>query len=560
MTLVLVTFLGFILAYHTYGKFLGKKLFGLSKEAKVPSQELEDGHDYVPTKKEVLFGHHFTSIAGLGPILGPAIGIIWGWVPALLWIFLGSIFMGAVHDFGALVVSVRNRGKSIGDIAREIISPRVRILFLLIIFFELWIVIAIFAMIIAILFNMYPASVFPVWMEVPIAIWLGMVVYKRKGSHVSAAIFALILMYVCIFVGAYYLPIKIPSFLGISPIITWMVILFIYCYIASTLPVWRLLQPRDYINGHELLIMLLLLFVGVLVANPPVVAPAINPSPAGAPLLWPFLFVVIACGAVSGFHALVSSGTSAKQLSQEPHAHFIGYGSMLIEGALATLALIAVAAGIGLGLSSEGNVLTGSAAWLHHYSSWVAAQGLPDKIAAFVGGSVNLLAEIGIPAKISTAIMGVFLVSFAATTLDSATRIQRYAVSELTAHTHLHFLSRRHPATLFAVISAMILAFVKPGGQGALILWPLFGTINQLLAGLALLVVTVYLHKRRKPIVYTLIPMIFMIIMTAWAMVLNVQNFYAGEKLYLVVIGVCVLLLEIWMIIESIIMMMKKQA
>ncbi|HIE43488.1 MAG TPA: carbon starvation protein A [Candidatus Omnitrophica bacterium] len=558
LVLVILTFSGFIVAYHTYGRFLSKKIFNLKRSHRTPSCEFQDGVDYVPTRKEVLFGHHFTSIAGLGPILGPAIGVIWGWVPAILWIFLGSIFKGAVHDFGSLVASIRNRGKSIGDIARDIISPRVRTIFLFVIFFELWIVMAIFALIIALLFDMYPESIFPVWMEIPIAMWLGFMVYRRGKSTNLMAPLAVIFMYISIIIGA-YTPLRLPPLFGISPIIIWMVILFIYCYIASTLPVWKLLQPRDYINGHELLIMMVLLFAGIIVAHPVMVAPAINISPLGSPPMWPFLFVVIACGAISGFHSLVSSGTSSKQLSEEPHAQFVGYGGMLTEGVLSILVLVSVAAGIGLGLASDGGVLTGTSAWMHHYSSWQAAKGLASKINAFMGGAINLLGEIGIPRHIASSIIGVFLVSFAATTLDSATRIQRYAISELTSNTQLHFLSYRHPATAFAVVTAMLLAFAQKGGKGALILWPLFGTVNQLLAGLALLVVTVYLYKRKKSIVYTVSPMIFMIVMTGWAMISNIQSFFKDGRYHLFIIGLMVLVLEIWMIIESLIMMKEER-
>lgn len=561
LVIIIVAFLGFIIAYHTYGKFLARKIFNLTKSFKTPSHQFRDDVDYVPTKKEILFGHHFTSIAGLTPIVGPAIGVIWGWVPALLWIFFGSIFMGAVHDFGALVASLRNKGKSIGDIARDIISPRVRTIFLFIIFFELWIVIAIFAMIIAMLFDMYPESIFPVWMEIPIAVWLGMMIYKRKKSLTFVGIIAVVLMYITIIIGAYlpkYIPMKMPSLFGFQPVIIWMIVLFIYCYIASTLPVWKLLQPRDYINGHELLIMMFLLFVGAVIAHPAIVAPAINISPKNAPPMLPFVFIFIACGAVSGFHSLVSSGTSSKQISSESHAQFVGYGGMLTEGALAILALVAVSAGIGLGLKTDAGLLTGTSAWTYHYSSWQAAQGLADKIHAFVTGAVNILGSLGIPKNISASIIGVFLVSFGATTLDSATRIQRYAVSELTSDTHLHFLSYRHTSTLFVVITAMLLAFAQKDGRGALILFPLFGTVNQLLAGLSLLVVSVYLYKRRKPIAYSLLPMLFMIIMTGWAMIVNVKDFFQGGQYHLFIIGVLVFLLEIWMIMESIIIMRKQ--
>jgi carbon starvation protein len=271
---------GYFVAYHTYGKFLGRKIFKLAADNVCPAHELRDDIDFVPTNKHILFGHHFTSIAGLGPIVGPAIAIIWGWVPAVVWVLFGSIFFGAVHDFGALVVSLRHNGRSIGDISAGLVNNRVRTLFLLIIFFLLLTLIAVFALIIAILFNMYPQAVIPVWVEVPIAIWLGHMVYKRGANHTTLGIVAVIMMYVTVVIGA-YLPIDLKA-LGLGEsgaLIAWMIILFVYAYIASSLPVQTLLQPRDYINSHQLFIAFALLILGVFVARPEIVAPTINTAP-----------------------------------------------------------------------------------------------------------------------------------------------------------------------------------------------------------------------------------------------------------------------------------------
>jgi len=520
LLLALLVGVGYVVAYNTYGRFLGKKIFQLAADKVCPSHELRDDIDFVPTNKHVLFGHHFTSIAGLGPIVGPAVALIWGWVPAMIWVFVGSIFLGAVHDFGALIVSLRHNGRSIGDISGDLISPRVRILFLLIIFFLLLLVIAVFALVIAILFDMYPQAVIPVWLEIPIAVILGYQVYKKGASHTFWGIIAVIVMYITVVIGA-YVPVDLKA-LGLSPsgaIITWMIILYIYAYIASTLPVQTLLQPRDYINSHQLLIALGLLALGVIVAHPQITAPAINPNPQGAPSMWPFLFVIIACGAISGFHSLVSSGTSSKQCYSEEDARFIGYGAMLMEGSLSTLVIISVAAGLGLGLITKDGTFFGTEAFTHYYSSWAAVSGLGAKINAFVQGGANLIESYGIPKNITVTIMGVFLVSFAATTLDTATRLQRYIIGELAIACKVPALANRHPATMIAVLTAFILSFYNGSGKGALTLWPLFGTANQLLAGLALLVITVYLVKKKIPTIYTVIPMVFMIAMTGWAMV-----------------------------------------
>ncbi len=553
LLLAIICFVLYIVAYHTYGKYIGQKIFKLNPDAKVPSKELQDDIDYVPTKKEILFGHHFTSIAGTGPIVGPAIAIIWGWVPALIWIVFGSIFMGAVHDFGSLVVSMRAKGRSIGDIVSDLINPRVRQLFLLIIFFELWIVVAIFALIVAILFAKYPQSVIPVWLEIPIAVWLGYMIYKKGKNPAPLAIAAVIVMYITVIIGA-YLPIKMPGMFGMSNIMVWMIILFIYCFIASTLPVQKLLQPRDFINAHQLFVVFALLFIGAIWAHPTVVAPALNVSPEGAPSMIPMLFVVIACGAISGFHSLVSSGTSSKQIASERDSKFVGYGGMLMEGSLSVLVIVACGAGLGLGLAIKGGeVLTGAAAFTHHYASWGAAAGLGSKVDAFVIGSANLLESYGIPMKIAITIMGVFIVSFAATTLDTATRIQRYVISELGASWNIKPMTGRYTATFIAVVTAMILAFYSGDGKGALDLWPLFGTTNQLLAGLALLVLTIYLLRKKISVKVVAIPFIFMVVMDGWAMLINIRNYAATGKVFLLVLALIIFVLLIWMIIETLI-------
>lgn len=555
--IMVVSFVGYLLAYRLYGRFVGKKIFALSNANKTPAVQMEDGQDYVPTRKGIIFGHHFTSIAGTGPIVGPALAVIWGWVPALIWVLVGTIVMGGVHDFGALVMSLRNKGKSISEITEKYINPRTRTIFFIIVFFELLIVVAIFGVVIAIVFSLYPQAVFPVWLEIPIALLLGWIVYKRGGNHVLFSILAVILMYVTVVIGA-YLPLAMPMIAGIPAMGVWVIILLIYAFIASTLPVTTLLQPRDYINSHQLLVAMALLVVGALIAGftgkMEIVAPAVRPAPEGTPPLWPMLFITIACGAISGFHSLVSSGTSSKQIKQEEDALFVGYGSMVFEGALAVLVIIAVTAGIGIGYQSkDGAMLTGLAAWTEHYKSWAGAGGVGNAARAFVQGSANMIAAIGIPVKFGIVIMGVFLASFAGTTLDTATRIQRYVVQELAGDIKIKFMQNRYAATAFAVITAGILAFATgASGTGALLLWPLFGATNQCLASLALVAITLYL-KRQGGVRYLIsgIPAAFMVVMTTWGLILNEINFINGAMWHLVVINAIVVLIAIWIVVEG---------
>ncbi|MFN3168687.1 MAG: carbon starvation protein A [Phycisphaeraceae bacterium] len=476
LLIALAVGVGFIVAYHTYGRWLGSKVFNLASSAVCPSVKLRDDQDYVPTSKSVVFGHHFTSIAGTGPIVGPAIAVMWGWLPALLWVVFGSIFIGAVHDFGALVVSLRNNGQTVGEISGRLLNKRVRLLFLFVLFLALTIVIAIFGLVIAAVFRQYPAAIFPCLVQIPIAVGIGVWLH-RKGVHLLLpSLIALAVMYLTVIYGDVGLLHKFNTAMAELDTITWVGILLVYSYVASVLPVWTLLQPRDYINSLQLVSALGLIVVGLCVAAfvggaPPVdgadrqplafAAPMVQWDPADAPMIFPFLFITIACGAISGFHCLVSSGTSSKQLKNEKDAQFVGFGSMLTEGFLATLVILACCAGLGLGVSygssqietgaflvsdtsdsdfaihydeSTGvthSAVTGVSAWETRYSSWSAAGALGTKVAAFVDGSANFLKAMGIPPGIAVALMGVLVASFAGTTLDTACRLQRYVVQEL---------------------------------------------------------------------------------------------------------------------------------
>jgi len=559
LLLMLICGGGYLIAYHTYGRFLAKKIFRLNKDAVVPSVEFQDGIDYVPTRKGIIFGHHYTSIAGTGPIVGPAIGIIWGWLPAVLWVFLGCIFMGAVHDFGTLVVSMRNQGKSISEIAAKYVNIRVRFIFFAIVFLSLLIVIAIFGVVIAAVFTRFPSSVVPVWLQIPIAVALGSAIYKRGASIPVATAIAVVGMYLCIAVGS-LVPVELGSVFGIPATGLWVIILLIYAWVASTLPVTTLLQPRDYINAWQLFIAMGLLASGTAAASLsgrlPLVAPAINESlPANTLPIWPFMFVVIACGAISGFHSLVASGTSPKQVAKEPDSLFVGYGSMLLEGTLAVLVIICVAAGIGMSLKlDDGTILTGTEAWQHQYSFWLGAKGLPDKIAPVVIGASNIMRTLGVPEAVGITLMGVFIASFAGTTLDTSVRIQRYVVSELATDLRIPYLANRWAATSFAVLTAAALAFATGAdGKGAMKLWPLFGTSNQLLAALALLVVTLYLKRKGGlKFIITAVPCLIMLLITSWAMVENETIFFNNKNWLLVTIGTGIFALALWMTVEAV--------
>ncbi|MDD9827765.1 MAG: carbon starvation protein A [Deltaproteobacteria bacterium] len=537
----------FALAYRFYARFLSTRIFALADSDPVPARQFEDGVDFVPTRKSVLWGHHFTSIAGAAPIVGPAIAVIWGWLPALLWVTLGTVAMGAVHDFSALVISLRNRGRSIGDIAGAVVGPRARLLFLALILLLVWIVLAVFAYIIATLFVAYPGAIFPINVQIAVAMLLGWAVYRRRLPILAPSLLGYAALMLAVWFG--------DSFAAAFPVLSqiqvgqWVVILLIYCFVASVLPVWLLLQPRDYLNAHQLITGLSLLCIGLFVAGPLVVAPAINPNPAGAPPLIPFLFITIACGAISGFHGLVASGTTAKQVQRASDARAIGFGGMLGEGALGMMAVLASTAGF-----------ASFADWQTHYASWGAANGLSAKLEAFVNGGASFVSALGIPQTTAATFIAVMVIAFAATSLDTAARIQRLVIGELAggalrgrAPKLRALLGNRYAAGVIAVGAAMLLALTQAGGQGGLILWPLFGTTNQLVAGVTLLVVSVWLRKQGRPVAFTLLPMWIVAGATLAAMISELAGYLAHwpEQWLLAVMGAIVLLCDLWVIFEG---------
>jgi carbon starvation protein len=480
--------------------------------------------------------------------VGPAIAVIWGWLPALVWVCVGTVFMGATHDFSALVISARHRGRSIGEIAGEVIGPRVKTLFLLVITLLIWVVLAVFAYIIATLFVSTPGSIFPINVQIIVAMVIGWLIYRRRIPILIPSLIGYGILLVAIFYGEAFAN-QFPAIKEI-PVLTWVWILLIYSFIASVLPVWLLLQPRDYLNSHQLVTGLTLLIAGLFVLQPAVVAPAINPTPEGAPPLFPFLFVTIACGAISGFHGLVSSGTTSKQLARMKDARPIGYGGMLAEGLLGLLAVLAATAGFAT-----------SEEWWHHYSSWGAANGLAAKLDAFVSGGANFVGSLGIPVDTAKTLMAVIVIAFAATSLDTGARIQRLVIAELGESFGLKQLTNRFVASAVGIGAALVLAVTQGGGTGGLALWPLFGTTNQLVASVTLLVVSVWLQRRGRAIVYTVVPMLAVGSVTGWAMAGNLLDYYQNfDDLWLLALsGTLILALDLWIMLEGLAMLIGER-
>lgn len=562
----------YIIAYHTYGRYLARRIFRIDPSRTPPSVERADGVDFVPSHRAMVFGHHFTSIAGTGPIVGPAIAVIWGWVPALVWVLVGSIVMGAVHDFGALMVSMRHRGRTVADLAGDVVNARVRLLFMIVVLVAVWIVLAVFGLVIAVIFRAYPQAVVPAFLQIPIAIALGIFV-RRGGSILLGSLIAIGLMYATIGAASVWpsLQFVVPEAISevISPTVFWTLLLLVYVYIASVLPVQWLLQPRDYINALQLIAAMGLLLLAVLVAAPPIAAYAVSTNPPGAPSMIPFLFITIACGAISGFHCLVSSGCSSRQLRSEGDAQYVGFGAMLTEGFLAVLVILACVAGFAMATGS-GAAASGAEAWRGYYAEW--REGLAFALVPVVNGSANMMEQVRIPGtslaishSFAIGIMGVFIASFAATTLDSATRLQRYMIAEIADTVRIPPLRNRYIATAVAVTTAGALALSDVwtlgwarGGTGGMTLWPIFGATNQLLGGLALLVITVWLIRQGRPIWVTAAPMAFMLAITGWAIVELIGRFGADPaRKHLLPIAIGMLALEVWIVIETIILILR---
>ena len=569
-SIILVLFgLGiFFLGYWFYSHFIESRIFGINDPDLItPAHEFEDGIDFLPTKRHILFGHHFTSIAGAAPIIGPCVAAYWGWLPAFVWVILGTVFMGAVHDFGALVVSVKEKGRSIADITASVINSRTRIMFLIFVMMLIWLVLAVFAMAIADLFVSIPSSVLPINIQIIVALIIGWIIYKKGMNSFIPSIIALGVLYLFVWLGT-QIPLSF-SLLGWAKdqqTSAWIIILFIYSGIASLLPVWLLLQPRDYINSHQLLVGLGLIFLGIAVANPIIQAPIIRTSfEASAPSIFPLLFVTIACGAISGFHGLVSSGTTSKQINSITDARLIGYGGMIGEGTLALASIICAVAGIGLvstcTLPAIGAV--SDLTWSVYYDSWAHASA--NKATAFVLGGGALLESLGISPELAKTLMAVLVIAFAATTLDTATRIQRFIITELAIVLRFKSLTNRYVATIAAILPAILLVFVNvslpsstEAKQVAWVLWPIFGASNQMLAALTLMVLTLYFWQKNKPVLALLIPMILVMLVTIVTLCVKAMEFYSQNTI-LFVINLFMIGLVMWMIVEGIIVFQKKR-
>jgi len=525
VTIIIGSGLLFLFGYYVYSKKI-EKIVKIDPERKTPAYTQYDGVDYVPAKHwSILFGHHFASIAGAAPIIGPILALsIWGWVPALLWVVLGSIFIGGVHDYCSLVISVKHKGTSIADIAKDTISRKAKFIFLIFLWFTLILIISVFIDICAKTFIMKPEIAIPSLGLIPIAILVGFFLYVLKINQPAVTIFGLLLLAGSMFLGRYY-----PIAFGEHALRIWGGILLIYAFFASVIPVNILLQPRDYLSSYLLFFGVLFGYAGLLFVRPDIHFPAfIGWSGAGNLKLWPILFVTVACGSVSGFHSVVASGTTAKQINSEKHARRIGYGAMLAEGVLAVMAILVIAA-----VFKDKNVLA------------EVVNGRAGPIGAF-GIGYNEITK-----RFLGTFGGVFAImilnAFILTTLDTATRIGRYLTQELFR------IKNRFAATLIVVALAGWLGLSGEWNE----IWPIFGSANQLIAALTLVVITTWLLSRRKAVIYTLVPMLFMLTTATAALILKITEYAKGKNMLLLIVASLLLCLASFVIFETVLAIRK---
>lgn len=527
-----------LVGYRFYGAVI-ERLWEIDKTKKVPSETLYDGVDYVPAKHwTILFGHHFSSIAGAGPILGPTLACAYfGWLPALLWIVLGTIFIGGVHDFSSLIASVRNEGKSVGDIAERVMGKKTKIIFSIFLFLALILVIAVFTAATAQTLGSESKIIVPTFGLIFVAVLTGFMIYVWKKNYVLSTIIGITSLFLLLIIGN-YLPVKVEN------IKIWMLILLAYSFVASVLPVNILLQPRDYLSAYLLFGGMFFGYLGLILTRPVINAPAFCGFNSDIGYLWPMMFVFIACGAVSGFHSLISSGTSSKQITSECDVKKIGYGAMVTEGVLAILALLSVSAGLSWSGCREFPRLV--------YPELIKSGDYIGTFAAGYGEITKVLFGSDFGKLLAILILNAFVM----TTLDTAARITRYIASELFGDGFgIKIFKNKYFATLVVIALAGLLAFSDWKR-----IWPIFGAANQLIAAIVLILMTVVLLTLKKSTSYTFYPAMFMLVTTISAITYQTLQFWRKGNFLLVSIGVILVVLAVVIIIEATTVFRKMKA
>ncbi len=506
-----------------------------------PSVTMNDGVDYVPAKHwTILFGHHFASIAGAAPVLGPVIACLyWGWLPAIIWIVVGGVLFGAVHDFTALVLSLRHKGKSITTVTESVMGKTSKILFSIFAFLSLILIVAVFAAVAGKTLTTTPQVVIPTFGLIIVALFIGILMYRMQVNVLACSVIGVILL-LGLIVAGYYIPIELPVKNAEK---WWTVILLIYGMIASVTPVTMLLQPRDHLAGAVLYLGMFFGLLGIIFTRPDMKAPSVISFSTGRGWMWPMLFVTIACGAISGFHSLVASGTTSKQLPRTRDARVIGYGAMIMESALAVMAVIAVSAGLYWKSAPDG--MEGLVyQTLFKEGGWIKAFG-----AGY--GQLTKVFFAGFGALIGITMLKTFIM----TTLDTATRITRYICNELFGETFgIPLMKNKYVAVILVGVLSGALAL---GNWEAI--WPVFGAANQLIASVVLIVASVYLLLRKRRFLFTAVPACIMLVTTIGALTYNTYGFVSAEKpnIMLATINVILIILAIFLAYTALVTVVK---
>lgn len=522
--ILLVSIVALLLGYIFYGRFVAKKL-GVDPKRPTPSHTMHDGVDYCPARAPVLFGHHFASIAGAAPIVGPIIAVAFGWLPVLLWILVGGIFLGSVHDFTALMASIRHQGRSIGEVIGVNVGYLGRQLFLMFLWATLVLIIAVYIIVVSKTFISTPSAGTSSVLFILLAILFGMTIYRWKAPLWLATTVGVLFLAICMVAGWYY-----PLALTMK---SWNVLLIVYVFAASVTPVWILLQPRDYLNSFLLLAVLIAAIVGVFVAQPAVNLPAFTSwHVPELGYLFPILFVTVACGAISGFHSIVASGTTAKQINSEKDAKKIGFGAMLVESLLAVLAILMV-------------VMLVQSDYLYQIKE-------VGPVTIFARGVGRVMSVLGFPLERATSFAALAVSAFVLTTLDTATRLARFAFQEFFAPRHGEASSILHRNRFIGTAVTVAVAGTLAWSEKWSAIWPLFGSINQLLAALALLAVTIWLMKSGVKTIFTFIPMLFMFAVTVSALAMLVYHNYLLGNWEMFIIGLMLLIVAGVLIVTAV--------
>ncbi len=512
----------FVVMYRWYGGWIDRKLNHHDDAHLTPAHRLRDNRDYVPSHPVILFGHHFSSIAGAGPIVGPILAYsLFGWLPALLWILLGSVFIGAVHDYMSLMTSVRNDGVSVAELAQRYVSNTARWIFSAFLWLALVLVIAVFAVLTAQTLAVKPEIVIPTIGLMVLAVLFGIFVYRGSVNVWLGTVVALFLLAGLIVLGD-LVPLA-------APYEFWLAVTYIYALVAASVPVWVLLQPRDYLSMYILVLGLVLAFIGLLVLQPDINGPMLVSVGSEQGPLWPILFITVACGAVSGFHSVVASGTSAKQLRRESEGRLIAFGGMLTEGALALVVMLLISSVLFWNEAPAG--LKGLV-----FQDLLREQGANITFGTAVG---RVLESLGIPLAYGVAFGVLMLNAFILTTLDTCVRLTRYIVAET--------VGKSVPILRNAVAAGgvgLIVSFGLTVGNSWKVLWPAFGSANQLIAALSLLVVSASLVGFGKRTLATLLPGLFMLVTTEGALLYQLVWVYlpAGDVPLSAIAGVLIVL------------------